>query len=120
MSGSWTPARRAAEVGAWTAERRVAFDATIARKRAEREGRAAKLSAAARALIDGRAEPPPDAFQLIDALTKRVAALEAWPRSQIIEWRPDHRRQADGGRPVRGQRRAVGLPKRLPRLQASA
>jgi hypothetical protein len=56
-------------------------------------------------------------------LTERIAALEARIEAlaerpvdrvteRVVEWRPDHRRQADGGRAVREQRRTMGLPRR--------
>lgn len=54
-------------------------------------------------------------------LTRRVEALEARPvvsGVRVVEWRPDHRRQADGGEPVRRQRQRAGLPKRLSAVPA--
>lgn len=61
----------------------------------------------------------------LSALEQAVAGRDAWEAEvltllrrmdsrppRIIEYRADHRRVADGGTPVRLQRKVVGLPKR--------
>lgn len=48
----------------------------------------------------------------VEQLEARVVELESRPavsEVRVVEWRPNHRRIADGGRPVRDQRREVGI-----------
>ena len=70
-------------------------------------------------------------IRVLVAMARRLKALEAKEAvhpemlrllrridsrpARIIEYRPDHRRERDGGIPVRAQRARVGLPKRGPR-----
>lgn len=105
---AWERLRAEGRAG-WTEERRARFRATLAAKYPK--GTAAALT---RAELIGAELPALQAE--VAALIERIAALEARPvvagEIRLVEWRPDHRRQADGGQAVRAQRRSVGLPKR--------
>jgi hypothetical protein len=119
-NGMTTAQRRAKSVAAWerrkaegrtgwTDERRAKFATTMAAKYPKSDhGRRIRAELIGDELPALRAS--------VAALLERVAALEARPaltgEIRLVEWRPDHRRQKDGGQPVRAQRRAVGLPKR--------
>lgn len=121
MSGKWSPeqhakfaetmARRQAEGvrrAGWTPQRRERMAATHAAKFPD-SGTAAKLRAA---LLGDEVARLSAAVEALRAEVAAVAQRPSVAEVRIVEWRPDHRRQADGGRPVRAQRREVGLPRR--------
>lgn len=86
----------------WTAAQRAKFTSTIASKRARGE-RPARRITVREELAQIRGELT-DAVAALRAAT-RIVEQNAAPR--IVEWRPNHRRQADGGTAIRAQRRRV-------------
>ena len=134
MPGSrWTDERRAkfnATIAAkqaagrmgWSEERRARQEATLAKLREERiaagwrppqptKGRISSIEdrlAAVEYLLFGLDDPVASALEEIRRSVRDVAAKQG----KVVEWRPDHRRHADGGTPVRDQRKAAGVPRR--------
>lgn len=86
----------------WTDAERAKFAATIAARPPDWKPKPRRV--------------PPEWEARLAALEGQVADLLARPEPsatiRVVEWRPDHTRHKDGGRPVREQRRHVGLPKR--------
>lgn len=126
---AWDRIRAEGRAG-WSPERHAKFMATVAQKRAERlaagwkpaehhrryhgpslGSRVTQLEAAVARLEAAIAELRDEQARELEEIRRSI--VESRPKSvTVVEWRPDHRRQKDGGQPVRAQRRAVGVPRR--------